>query len=416
MFSPLRKPARGLASSLALALSLAGGAAVGTAVFAPSAYAQDYSKEFVAVYQPAANLTQGEAPDFNAAKAQIAAVEAAAKTADDRYAAGNFMLIVGNKLEDRGLQRRGLESMLASGKVEPERVGQFQSFVGNIAYDAGDYLGARNALEAAVAAGYDDPNMRGLIVETFYKQEDFAGGVAYTMNLVQEVESAGGQVPEQWLLRALQSSYDAGLVKESTDVSLALLERFPTTKNWVNATQVIGAVGNFDTQAELDLLRLMRISGALQQPNEFTRYIENADPRIMSNEVEDVLAAGLAAGVFSSGDTYYVDVKSVVDQRKGSDAAEVGAFMRDADSGAGKDALNAADVLYSLDRFADAEKYYAMAAEKGGVDTATALTRKGIAQVQQGKYAEAQATFGEISGARAPLASLWSAYAQSKAG
>ena len=417
MFRTIRKPARGFASSFALALALAGGAAVGTAAFAPAAYAkEDYSKEFVAVYKPAADLTTGDAPNFEAAKAQIAAVRAAAKTPDDMNAAGNFTLIVGNNLNDRVLQRQGLEMMLSSGKVAPERIAQFQFFVGNLAFEAGDYAAARTALEAAAAAGWTENDPRGLAIESFFEEDKPAEGVAYLMRNVGELEAAGGQVPEKWLLRGLQASYDAGLLKESGDISLALLSRFPSEKNWINTTQVVGALGDYDAQAELDLLRLMRISGAMKQKGEFTRYIENADPRIMSNEVEDVLAEGLAAGAFSSGETYYTEVKTVVDQRKAADRAEADAMKRDADQGTGKDAMAAGDVLYSLDRFAEAETYYQMAAEKGGADAATALTRKGIAQVKQGKYADAQATFGQVSGTRKAIADLWSAYASSKAG
>jgi hypothetical protein len=50
-----------------------------------------------------------------------------------------------------------------------------------------------------------------------------------------------------------------------------------------------------------------------------------------------------------------------------------------------------------------------------GADRATALTRLGIAQAEQGKFAEAKATFAQVEGARQPIAMLWSAYADQKA-
>ena len=53
---------------------------------------------------------------------------------------------------------------------------------------------------------------------------------------------------------------------------------------------------------------------------------------------------------------------------------------------------------------------------KPGVDQNRVLTRLGIAQIDQGKAAEAQATFAKVQGARAPVAKLWSAYAASKSG
>ena len=51
-----------------------------------------------------------------------------------------------------------------------------------------------------------------------------------------------------------------------------------------------------------------------------------------------------------------------------------------------------------------------------GVETPMVLTRLGIAQYDQGKYAEAIETFKKVEGARKEIASLWALYATSKAG
>ena len=59
----------------------------------------------------------------------------------------------------------------------------------------------------------------------------------------------------------------------------------------------------------------------------------------------------------------------------------------------------------------DAEQFYTLALAKPGVDTGRVLTRLGIAQADQGKYAEAQATFAKVQGPRQPIAQLWALYA-----
>ena len=421
MFRLISKPARNVASSLTLAMAMTGVAAAGTAVLAPAAMAQEqpsYSEQFVGVYTPVAQMTQGEAPNFEGARGQLPGVEAAIQNNDDRYAAGNLYLIVGNKLSDGALQRRGLELMLASGQVEPERVGQFQSFVGNLALNAKDYPAAEKALQAALAAGYvpaeaatdilAHPQSQLLQIYLLNKE----GGKA--VSAVQQLVAGGETLPERWIQLGLQGALDTQNNAAAGDLASALVAAYPTEKNWGLAQQIAISMNDFGEPAELDLLRLMRESGSLTRKAEFQRYIENADPRIMSNEVVDVLADGLRAGHFTSSDPYYVEVKQIVDQRMASDRREVDGLVRDADSGAGRDALAAADVLYSLDDFARAETYYMMAADKGGVDAGTALTRAGIAQYKQGKYAEAQATFDRVSGNHAPVAKLWSAYAATK--
>ena len=72
-------------------------------------------------------------------------------------------------------------------------------------------------------------------------------------------------------------------------------------------------------------------------------------------------------------------------------------------------------MLYSLDDFAGAEAMYALSVEKGGADTAAALTRLGMAQVRQGNFAGAQAALAQVTGSRAPVAQMWAAYARSQA-
>ena len=147
---------------------------------------------------------------------------------------------------------------------------------------------------------------------------------------------------------------------------------------------------------------------------EFVRYIEAADPRIMSNEVNDVLNEGRSMGEFQSGEEYYTEVNNVVQARMASDRREADSIFAEAQADVSQ-ALTAGDVLYSLDDFARAEQMYASAAQ-AGVNTQAALTRLGIAQVKQGKYAEAQQTLARVTGARSVVAKFWSAYAASKAG
>jgi Flp pilus assembly protein TadD len=76
----------------------------------------------------------------------------------------------------------------------------------------------------------------------------------------------------------------------------------------------------------------------------------------------------------------------------------------------------AGDAFLSYGDAAKAEALYTIALGKAGVDSPRVLTRLGIAQVDQGKAAEAQATFAKVQGPRKPIAQLWSAYAASKAG
>src|SRR5690349_20504338 len=110
MSTSARRTATGFGSAFAMAIALAGGAAVVTAATAAPAAAQrgrnnaapqtQNSEAFVKAYQPVAAIVNDPAGDVAAAKAQVPGLVAAISTPDDRHAAGNVILQIGNKLKD----------------------------------------------------------------------------------------------------------------------------------------------------------------------------------------------------------------------------------------------------------------------------------------------------------------------------
>src|SRR5690606_21414708 len=140
-----RKPAKNIVSALAMALALTGASfGAGALVSAPAA-AQEYSEAFVDIYSPVADVVNAEGGDIASVSGQFPAIVSAAVTPDDKFAAGNLILIAGNKASNAAWQRQGLELQLASGKVAPEQVGMFNWFVGSLAFSAQDWAAARSA-------------------------------------------------------------------------------------------------------------------------------------------------------------------------------------------------------------------------------------------------------------------------------
>jgi len=414
-FRPTRnKSIRGTVAAFALAIALAGGVAMGsTAVTSDAAYAQN-SQGFAEAYQPVAEMVQPDVANFEGARAAIPTIVAAIENENDRNIAGNLILNIGNNLSDPALQRRGLEMMLESGLVAPEQLGQFNWFVGSLAFNAQDYAAARNAFNAAIEAGYNDPeaDIVSLIAETYDREDNIQAAYTTVMDAVAAAEAAGTTPREGWLLSTLQRTYDNDMNAEALATSEALIKYYPSETNWVNTLQVIGQLNEFDPALRVDLFRLMRATDSMTQRPEFVRYVEDLDPRVMSNEVQDVLAAGTAAGVFTADDPYYVEVKGIADTRAPQDRSGIEGIVSDGESGDSIDAMSAGDVLYSLGDFARAEGMYRMALEKGA-DANTANTRIGIAQTEQGNYAAAVETFGMVNGTREPIARMWAAYAGS---
>ncbi len=408
-----RNPVRNLASALALALAVTGGAAVTNAAFAPAVAAQEYSDEFVDAYSPVADVVNAEDGDVASIAGQFATIVSLIQSDDERNAAGNLILTAGNKTGTIAWQRQGLELMLASGMVPPEAVGQYQWFVGNLAFQMEDFAASRAALQAAADAGWTNDDPTGLIAETYFQQDDYTGGLNYILGMVQQREASGGEVATQWLLRGLQTAYGEDMTAEANQLALALVRHHPSQTNWMNALQVVNALNEMDAKIRLDLLRLMRVTDTLTARGEFVRYIEAADPRIMSNEVVGVLNAGLAAGEFDADETYYIEVNGIVQERMADDRADADEYYAEglADTSL---ALSAGDLLFSIEDFARAEELYAAAVD-GGDDRDAALTRLGMVQLRQGKLDEGKATLEQVGGDRVMVAQFWIAYANSLA-
>ncbi|MEO6154034.1 MAG: hypothetical protein ABIT09_03465 [Croceibacterium sp.] len=374
------------------------------------------SPGFAKLYAPLAAIVNAPNGDFASAKAQLPVLLAAMQNADDRNLAGNLVLVLGNKSSDRALQRQGLQMMIESGKTDPAKLPQLQYLMGGLAFDAKDYATARTAFEAARTAGFKDENLSPLLAETYFNSNQKELGLATLKSEIQARNAAGVAVPDGWLRRGLQVAYEGKQVAQANEWSTLLVSTHPTKANWTTALQVVNAVNAFDPQVQLDLLRLMATTNSMSERSDYVRYIEAADPRVMSNEVSRVLQAAVTAGALKTGDAYYGEVKRMVDQRSAGDRTDAPRLVVEATKSAnGNAALNAGDVLYSLSQYAEAERMYQLALTKGGIDKDKALTRLGIAQAQQGKTAAAKAAFAQVGGARAPVAQMWQAYLASKA-
>jgi tetratricopeptide (TPR) repeat protein len=412
------------ASSIAMALALATGTAVAVAGFASPAYAQkkpkapkvEYSKPFVAAYEPVAKAFEAvaEGGDYAAIKAQFPGVVSAIGNEDDRYAAGQFGLTLGNKAKDTALQQQGLELMLASGKVAPEQIGQFQFFVGNLAYQAKDYAKARTALEAALAAGYVDDQAQALVMESYFGSGATNEGLAYLSKVVADRQAAGTAVPESWVVRGLAMAYKAKAAAQTNDLAALLVSTNPTPANWQASLQVVREVNQWSPEEVVDLGRLMMISGGMKADYDLAEYLEAADPRKLPNEVISALDAATAAGVIPANAPRFAEFRQIAQERAAADRADAAKAAGQAQA-TGTAALGTGDLLLSVGNYAAAEAMYQQAIDKGGVDANRALTRKGIAQVRQGKTAEAKATFAQVQGTRVPLAKMWAIYAAAPA-
>ena len=395
-----------------------------------------YSKEFVAVAAPLqvkvdaikAAKVKVDAKDpagpaelaaaSAGAAAMMQAAEAAAISPDEKLAAGQIAINLGGYIGDIAMRQRAARLILDSGRLDPAKVPEFQFYLGNFAYSNKDYATASTALAAAVAANYSGSDAGELMVDAFSRAGQPAQGLALLKQAVAARRAAGQPVPQGWLKRANVVAYNAKLPAESMDWALTQVELYPNNFNWLGSAQLVRRFGNYGPNETIDLFRLMMRSGAFDNDpklvgNEYREYIQTADPRRLPGEVIMAIDKGTAAGALSG--PFITESRALATARLAADKASLpGAAAKAAASSSGLDALSTGDAYLNYGEAAKAEALYKMALGKSGIDKDRVLTRLGIAQVDQGKYAEARANFKLIGGARLPLARLWLAYINSK--
>jgi len=354
---------------------------------------------------------------LSAEKAQLETAITGATTPDDKYVAGQLTAQLAVAAQDMPLLRRGYEAMLASGKYPAAEVPKLENAVGSIAYDSKDYAGARAHLGAALAAGYKGNNTEVLLADSYIRDNQVVQGLQLLLTAIESRKASGQPAPQDWYRTGLASAYRNKLLEQAGAFSMGLVEAYPTTENWAGAISVLRLVAKYPAQESLDLMRLMERTKSFSEGSDYAEYLQAADARRLPGEVLKVLDEGLASGKLAATDVFVTENRTIAQGRVAADKASLPQLEKDSRSAAASaaTAMAGGDAFLSYDQPAKAEELYTIALGKAGADTPRILTRLGISQVDQGKYADAQSTFAKVTGVRQPMARLWSIYAGQKA-
>lgn len=350
-------------------------------------------------------------------KARLDTAAAAATTPGDKLKLGELTRLYGTLIDDHGLVLKGASTMLESGALAATNVGAANWVAGVAAYQGGDYAAAAKYVQAAKDAGFRDPQLEGVLVDAYRLSNNMGGALQNAQREIAAAKAAGRAPAESAIRTALQVAYDARQAATANDLSAMLVQYYPAPTSWTSAAIIARQLGNFGPQESLDLSRLMLQNGSLATQRDFVEYIQAADPRRSPGEVLKVVNLGLAQGKLKGVDSFVTEAKTTAQSRVAADKASLAGLERDARAGTASAAIvtAAADAFLSYDDYAKAADLFKLALAKPGVDSARTLTRLGIAQTMLGQYADAQASFGKVTGLRQPIARLWSIYAAQKA-
>jgi len=425
-------------SSLALAIALAtGGGVVTTAVFPTEASAQrrdrdrdrdnkeeeendggGYSTEFREAYVPLDELLKSENPDLTGLSAKLVSLASLLNTNDEKFAGGNLIFNGAIRLQEPPLQLRGMELMIESGNLPPENIGRF-NFIGyQLANQLGEFPKSRTFLQAAIDNNFTTSDitassLRVAMMESFFAGGEYDAGFTYLRDAIQTQKAQGLAVDETWYRRGLTVAYENEISPTVYQIATMWLSDYPSETNWRDAINIARNLNDFQPAEILDLFRLSRSAGALADAADYDYYVEVADARRLPSEVKGVIEEGQAAGVVVDSNLYLSEALSMANSRIAADRADLPALERDAMSGSAglRTVVAAGDAFLSYGEFAKAAQFYQRSLTMPGVDTNEELMRLAIAQVGLGDYGAARQSLSQVSGARAPIAMLWTAFA-----
>ena len=269
----------------------------------------------------------------------------------------------------------------------------------------GTQLAAINGMDATTEA---------MLARAYYESKDFPNAQKYAQMSI-DASKAANQPPSEVALDIVMSSQakqndQAGA--QQTLENLAL--NYNRASDWSQLIDVALGGKNVKDADALYLLRLKYMIPDAMRDFDYTSLASVADQQSYATEAYSVLQKGISSGKITqakAGATYaHAKAGAAIDQKG---LGEIAASAEKAKTG--QQDIKYAEDLWGYGRYADAEAAARRAISKGGLkDPSEGPMLLGMLLVAQGKYDDAIATLGQVTGTHANTAHLWSVYAQAQ--
>ena len=354
------------------------------------------------------------AKDAAALQAAVAAAKDSATVPDDHYLVSFYTLQYGIIAKDQAAQAQGLDGMLDSGLTPPTDQASYNFYSGNFAYGAKDYAKAIQRLEAAQAAGSTEPALAPLLMDSYLSGGQIDKGWAIAKAGIESSRAAGQRPSDDLFVRPAQAFQKANRTSDLLDVLAMRVEDYPSPVTWRNTLLIMLQQVGGDKELNLDILRLMRATGAMTDRPEYSEYAALAVEAGYPGEVVSVIRHGKTTGVIPASDQHFNGILESQEPRARADASALAAdATKPATLANPRVARSTADALVGNGDYAKAIPLYE-AALNGGANP-LAQYRLGVAQALAGQADAATANLAKVEGDRQRLAQLWTIHLKQKA-
>jgi len=346
--------------------------------------------------------------------AKLAAAQAKAQNADDKYVISQLQLKAAVDANNEAAMGQALEAMTQSGAPEGGTAIIYAN-LGKIQYNAKAFDKASAAFERVIQLDPKNTEAMILLAEARNAQGRTTEGVGLIQKAIGIETAAGRKAEESWYKRAVALAYNANLAI-SPAIAREWVAAYPSPKNWRDAIRIYQTTSKLEDSALIDSMRLAQATGALSGENDYFRYTNTLVTRGFPGEAKMVLEQGFAANSISKSKATFAQLYSLASTRSQGDRASLGASAAAAVAGSdAKKVMVTADAYYGYGDYAKAADLYRAALGKSGVDKDLANLRLGMSLARAGDKAGATAALNAAGGAQAEIAKFWLAYLATKA-
>jgi hypothetical protein len=408
-----------LVRSAVLALLLAGGLA------AHSQQKETIRPEVGKPLQAAQELLKAQKPKEALAKVQEADA-VANKTPFESYLVERVRASAAAGAGDVPMAIKALETIIASGRAtQAEMLPMFEALAGSY-YRAKDFPKAIAWASRYLKEGGTEPQIRLLLIHSYYQNNDFDSAAQEALADVQAAEQAGKAPPED-RLQLLANSYLKQ--KDSNRYAYALeklVTYYPKKDYWADLIVRTQRKPTFADRLSIDIQRLKFATGNMDGAEDYMELAQSALQAGFPAEAKKVLDKGYEAGVLGSGPNVdrHKRMRGLVEKQLADDRKSLaGSQMQNAAEAQNDGGLALVNLGYAYvtegqyDRgLAMMERGMAKGVGKGVPNKKPQDSRLhlGIAYLMAGKKEKALETFKQIGGVHgaADMGRLWSIHAR----
>ena len=327
----------------------------------------------------------------------LRAARSVVNSTDARYVLALYQLEIGQQRRDDPLRAEALDVLIASRDTPAEKIPDYLAIRGDIAFRNRDYAVASSAWTRVAELRPDDPQSLNNLAQLRNVENDPAAAVDLMARAIAAHQSRAQVAPENWYRQWLSIAYNGHLVEQGAAAAHALITAYPTPANWRLGLVAFRQLAPPQEGAEIDLLRLMHVAGALTQPAEYQRFAQLLRVAGLPVEGKAALEEGVSRGVVSRRQSPTREILAELDRAIARPPA-----ARPSSPSAG------ADLLFGQARYAEAASAYRAALRSAGADAAPLSLRLGMALSLAGRRDEAGAAYRALVDAPAGgAASLW---------